>query len=106
LSLGRMHYALALEYCGKGDEAVEEHRRACLTSPEMPVLRAAEGACYARLGHRQKARHVLEELQEVRRSAYVDGYYLALLLAGLGRKNEAFEELERARQQNSPVFFS
>ena len=37
----------------------------------------------------------------IRRAAYVDAYHVALLLDALGRRDEAFQELERARKEKA-----
>ncbi|PWU09913.1 MAG: hypothetical protein C5B51_05310 [Terriglobia bacterium] len=94
-------YAQALEYAGHAREALEQYRRASLLSPDLPWVRALEGACMARNGRRPQALRILDELQRLRAAEYVDAYYLALLLDAIGDRDEAFRELERAREENS-----
>ena len=49
---------------------------------------------------------MLEELQEIRGSEYVDAYFMALLLEALGLRAKAFHELERAVDENSAALFT
>ena len=48
---------------------------------------------------------ILEQLEKLRATEYVDGYFQALLLHALGRTDEAFQELERAANENSAALF-
>jgi DNA-binding winged helix-turn-helix (wHTH) protein/Flp pilus assembly protein TadD len=103
--VGRAHYADALERTGRVDEALAELRRVCVMSPDLPWLRALEGACRAKHGQRDEALASLHELQSLREREYVDAYFIALLMDALGRRDEAFAELERARLENSATLF-
>ncbi len=105
LHAGRFLYAQALEFTGQMDQALEEYRRACTMSPDLLWIRAHEGACLARSGRRAEALKTLEELQHAREADYVDSYAMAVLRAALGAKDEAFQELERAVQENSAFLF-
>ena len=64
-ALGRSHYAQALEFSGRFDEAIEQYRMACVMSPDLLRLRAEEGRCLARNGHEKKALEILRELEEI-----------------------------------------
>jgi hypothetical protein len=44
-------------------------------------------------------------LQQIRVSAYVDAYYMALVMDALGRPEEAFQELERAIDERSTSLY-
>jgi len=103
--VGRAHYADALECTGRVEEALAEMRLACVMSPDLPWLRALEASCLARHGRRGEALATLDELQSLREREYVDAYFVALLLDALGRRDEAFAELERARLENSATLF-
>lgn len=104
-ALGRSHYAQALEFSGRFDEAIEQYRMACVMSPDLLRLRAEEGRCLARSGHEEKALEILRELEELSRTEYLDGYFMAFLYDSLGRQDEALQELERAGAENSPLLF-
>ena len=101
LQLGRAFYAQALEFAGQPLEAMAQYRMASTMSPDTPWIRALEGSCLARFGRFAEAAAILEDLRRTRENEYVDAYQMALLLDVLGKRDEAFEELERADQENS-----
>jgi DNA-binding winged helix-turn-helix (wHTH) protein len=105
LPLGRTLYAQALERTGRPGEALAQYRLACVMHPDIPWLRALEGTCLAKNGVEKEALITLEELQELRLTEYVDAYHMALLLDALGKRSEAFQELERAVEENSASLF-
>jgi tetratricopeptide (TPR) repeat protein len=105
MPLGRSHYAQALELAGNYDEALIEYRLACVMSPDLSRLRAEEARCLALTGRTSEARAILAELEQLRAQEYVDAYCMALVLDGLGRRNEALTELERAFAENSCALF-
>jgi tetratricopeptide (TPR) repeat protein len=105
LLLGRAFCAQALEYAGKTEEALDQYRFGRLVDPDITWLGALEAACLARTGRQREARKILEELQLRRRTEYVDAYYMALLMEALGRRADAFKELERAVEENSAALY-
>ena len=56
------------------------------------------GQAYARNGQADEARKVLERLNEQAKTRYVEPLALALVFLGLGDKERALDELERAYQ--------
>jgi DNA-binding winged helix-turn-helix (wHTH) protein/Flp pilus assembly protein TadD len=105
LLLGRAFCAQALEYAGKTEEALAQYRFARVVYPDVAWLGALEAACLARNGHQREARKILEELQLRRKSEYVDAYYMTLLMEALGKRADAFRELERAMVENSAALY-
>jgi len=105
LQLGRAFFAQALEYSGRVEEALAEYRFARAMSPDLPWLGALEATCLAKSGHVVEASTILEELNQIRSATYVDAYYMALLLDALGNRDEAFQELERAVEENSTMLY-
>jgi DNA-binding winged helix-turn-helix (wHTH) protein/tetratricopeptide (TPR) repeat protein len=101
LQVGRAFYAQGLEFSGRFTEALEQYRLAALMSPDTPWLRALEGTCLAKMDRRREARAILDELEHIRGSEYVDAYYMAIFRAALGQRERAFEELERAYDETS-----
>ena len=67
----------------------------------VPWLRAVEARCLAKNGRWREALDTLEDLERVRQTEYVDAFYIALLKDELGKRDEAFQELERAYRENS-----
>jgi len=105
MPVSRSLYAEALETAGRAGEALREFRLACMACPDVAWLRALEGACLARQGRRAEASMILLELETTRQTDYVDAYFMALLMNALGKRNEAFQELERAYEENSATLF-
>jgi tetratricopeptide (TPR) repeat protein len=103
--MGRAHYAQALEGTGQIEDALAQHRLVCVMSPDLPSLHALEGGCLGRNGRQAEAAAILAGLQRIRETEYVDAYYMALLLEALGRRDRAFEELQRACQESSAALF-
>jgi DNA-binding winged helix-turn-helix (wHTH) protein/tetratricopeptide (TPR) repeat protein len=106
LHVVRVNYAGALEFAGRFEEALAQYQVASVISPDLPWLRALEGACQARLGRLSDARAILEGLEAVRRTEYVDAYHMAIFGAALGRPKEAVAELERALAENSAWLYA
>jgi tetratricopeptide (TPR) repeat protein len=99
--VGRAFYAEALERTGHVEEALEQYRLAIALSPDALWIRADEAGCLARHGKAAEASAIFEELQRLRSTAYIDAYHMALLLDALGRREEAFGELERAYEERA-----
>lgn len=96
------HYGLARIYVQKGmyDEAIEEYERTIHAFGKSPELLAHLGYVYAVSGRMADAEKVLEELEESAHQCYVPSVYRALVCVGLGRKEQAFEWLEKAYQEH------
>jgi tetratricopeptide (TPR) repeat protein len=104
-SLGRSHYAQALEFSGRVEEALVEYRLAVMMSPDFARLRAEEARCLAKHGRTEEATAILNELENRRQTEFVDGYPMAFVYDALGRHDEAFQALERAGVEGSPNLF-
>ena len=105
LPLSRVLYAQALEFSGDTEEALKQYRLATVLSPDLPWLRALEAICLVNSGRRAEALAILQQLEDLRETEYVDAYFQAQLLHALGRTDEAFLELERAAHENSAALF-
>ncbi len=103
--MGRAHYAHALEATGQIEEALAQHRMVSVLTPDLPWLRALEAGCLARNGREPEASAILDELQHIRETEYVDAYYIALILDGLKQRDAAFEELARAVRERAAALF-
>ena len=106
LQVLRVNYAQALHFAGRLDDALAQYQIASIMSPDVPWLRALEGACQAAMGRRRDARAMLEGLEALRRSEYVDAYYMAVLRSALGQHGEALAELNRATAENSAWLYT
>jgi adenylate cyclase len=106
LQVGRGVYAQVLECVGRFEEALTHCRTAIAMSPELTWLRAQEATCLARQHRRSEALAILAQLDALRQSEYVDACYMAVLYEALGERERAFEELARAREENSAWLYS
>jgi serine/threonine-protein kinase len=97
------HYYLGQAYEQKGryEEAIAELKKAVAKSPASSEATAALGHVYAVSGHRDEAQKVLDELKESSKQRFVSAVWPALIYAGLGEKDLAFESLERAYDQRA-----
>jgi len=99
--IGRAFYAEALDFAGRADDAHAQYRLASALSPDTPWIRADQARCLAQHGQVAEAGAILADLRRVRDNEYVDAYHVALLLDALGKRDEAFDELERAYDEHS-----
>jgi tetratricopeptide (TPR) repeat protein len=88
-----------MSYREKGmyEEAIAELRNPAIRE-DIPFL-AHLGNTYARAGRVKEARECLRKLKERSRGSDVGAYGTALIHAGLGEKDEAFEWLEKAYEE-------
>jgi DNA-binding winged helix-turn-helix (wHTH) protein/Flp pilus assembly protein TadD len=106
LYLGHLFYGQALEYSGKTSQALEQYRLAVIMSPDLPWLQAVEAACLAKHSRRKEATSILANLVQVRKTQYIDAYFMAVLMDALGDRDLAFQELERAYHEKSAALFA
>jgi serine/threonine-protein kinase len=96
---------LADAYSGKGDfnqaVALYEKAQAATYSPSVGL-----GITYAKMGRREDARRVLDQLIEKSRQQYVAADSIAAVYVALGEKDEAFRWLDRAFQEHSGGFYN
>ena len=93
------HYYLGgiLQMKGRLAEAIPEFQKAVELNND-PYSLAMLGQAYARNGQKEEAQKVLARLTDEAKSRYVAPYAWALLYLGLGEKERALAELERAYQ--------
>ena len=106
LQVARAAYAQALQFSGRPDEALAQYRLTSVMCPDLPWLRALEGTCLATMGLVRQAMPILEGLEQLRRSEYVDAYYMAVFRSALGQREQAFAELERACAENAAPLYA
>jgi tetratricopeptide (TPR) repeat protein len=95
------HYYLgqALQLKGQISEAIVEYRKA-VELDDDPFALALLGQAYARAGQRDEANKILAQLNQEAKSRYVSAYGVGLVYLGMGDKNHAMDELERAYHEN------
>jgi DNA-binding NtrC family response regulator/TolB-like protein len=95
-SPARHTLGLAYEQMGKYEEAIAAFQSALAGSGGNAVPLAALAHVYATAGRRNDAIKKLDELRQLDSQGYVPPYWIALVHAGLGDKDAALEQLERA----------
>lgn len=78
------------------NEAVVEFQKAVNLSGEDAELLSARGHFYALVGESEKAREVLELLEERGKNSYVPAYLMARVYLGFGDNDRVFEWLDKA----------
>ena len=96
----RAHYYLGqvLQFKGRLADAIPEFQKAFDLNGDPPSL-GMLGQAYARNGQKDEAQKVLLRLNEEAKSRYVRPYAIALVYLGLGEKERALDELERAYER-------
>jgi len=96
---------LGRTYLGKGryEEAVQAFRAAAQIVGHSSETQANLGYCLAVAGQTSQAGQIAEGLEQQSRERYVSPYFIALVHAGMGDKDRAFEWLERAYEERSSL---
>lgn len=96
------HFHLGMTYLRKEAfaDAIAEFQKAVSLSPNVTDYKGGLGYAYAVAGRRAEARRLLEELKARSKQGYVPWFYLAGIYAGLGDKDQAFANLEKAYEQH------
>ena len=82
-------------------KAINEMRKALKLSNESPRIMGWLGFSYARSGDRIQAQQIIEKLKKRSKKRHVDPYNIAVVQAGLGNIEAAFESLEKAYDERS-----
>ena len=98
------HYFLAVGYQGSGRpaQAIPEYQKAVELSQGNSDPTSGLAHVYATVGRKADAVKILGELQRQSKGTYVSPYMIAVIYAGLGQNDKAFELLEKAYQDRSP----
>jgi tetratricopeptide (TPR) repeat protein len=87
-------YALGVIYVEKGmyEEAIQQFQKL----GDQPHALGHMGNAYARMGREAEAREMISELQKHVQNTGIGRYEIALVYAGLGKKDDAFAWLEKS----------
>jgi serine/threonine-protein kinase len=100
--VGHYNLAIAYEQQGRFAEAEAEWNQFQLLDPASPYPKALLAHTYAISGRREAAQKILQELLKAGSAQnYIDPYFIGLIYAGLGDKEQAFVWLEKAFQARS-----
>ena len=97
-----MFSARALIQKNMYEEAEISAHRATELSPAQSISIAYESYAAAKLGKREKAGELLNELLERSRTKYVPPYHVAIAYMGLGEREKAMEALEHGVAEHDP----
>jgi eukaryotic-like serine/threonine-protein kinase len=99
------HLFLGRAYIQKGlyDQAISELSRAIELSGVIGDSTSLIGYAYATSDRKAEAQKVIDQLIERSKQHYVSPYFIAVVYAGLGEKDRAFEWLEKAYQDRSQL---
>jgi len=104
--LSRINLGRSYIQVGEHARAIGELRKACKALPGNTEALAFLGFAYAAANRRDDASDVLGELRTKASDSYVPPYHFAVLFAGLGDNDGAFESLENAYERRSVDFFT
>jgi len=96
--LARYYLGEVLQFKGRRADAISEYRKAFDLNSD-PYSLGMLGRAYAQNGQKNEAQKVLGQLSDLAKSRYVAPYAIALVYLGLGEKERAIDELERAYQK-------
>jgi serine/threonine-protein kinase len=97
------HWQLGVAYEMKGDfqNAIAEYQKARQLNDDPWVL-ALLGHVSAATGRRDEALKILDKLKQISKQRFVYAYGFAVVCAGLGEKDQAFQWLEKSYQDREP----
>lgn len=98
------HFWIGLACLGKGSyqQAIEEfEKKLGLSKDYDPLTRAHLGYAYGMLGRKNEATKILTELKNLYQQQQASPYYLAIIYAGLGDKDQTFAWLDKAYRDRS-----
>jgi DNA-binding winged helix-turn-helix (wHTH) protein/tetratricopeptide (TPR) repeat protein len=104
-ALGHWSLGQAYRQSGKHEEALGELHKATELSGGSPLVLAALGHTYAVAGQPQEAHKIIAQLQACAHRRYVSPYEIAVIFAGLGEPERAFEWLDRACEEHAGRLF-
>src|SRR5882724_10126651 len=97
LSIGNAYVQL-----GKYEQAIAEINQAITLSGGDVKAIATLGHAYAVSGRHAEARKVIDQLAQLSKRKYVSPYFIAVIYAGLGERDQMFAWLEKAYQERHP----
>jgi eukaryotic-like serine/threonine-protein kinase len=104
-SLALRCFAWILPQLDRAGEGIEYARRAVEKDNRSPMSLAALGYVFVKDGRRAEARNILREMRERAQKNYVSAFYIALLEAALGEKENAVRHLRKAVEEKDYRIF-
>ena len=102
-TFAQVHFDLGMAYLQKGmfEEATARFQKGVTLSGGLPAMVMALGYVHALRGKRAEAEQILDQLQEPSKQRQISPLYKAFIYAALGKKDQAFEELQRGYEDRS-----
>ncbi len=97
------HFELGWAYYleSRLDEAIDELRKSALMSGDDPHYKAELACLLGLTGRRGEANKMIDELEALSKSTYVNKVKIAFAFFGAGRIDEAFSYLEKGYEERS-----
>jgi len=97
------HFWIGLALLGKGmnEQAIKEFEIVVNSSNPHQMAKASLAYAYGVTGKREKAKNILAEFENSLRQGQSSPYYLAMIYAGLGDKDQTFAWLEETYREHS-----
>jgi serine/threonine protein kinase/tetratricopeptide (TPR) repeat protein len=98
-----LHWSLArtLEQVGRFDEAAQRYALAIQANPDNWLIRAELGHCYGRMGKRDQAQAILDDLLAAAEHSYVSPLCRAFAYLGLSDIKNCLEAIEAAAEERA-----
>jgi TolB-like protein/DNA-binding winged helix-turn-helix (wHTH) protein/Flp pilus assembly protein TadD len=103
-TVSEAHDWIGRAYLGKGmheDAVAEFEKRLSLSRDGALITKANLGYAYGASGRRGQAEKILAEFKELSERRQISPYFLAVVYAGLGEKDQAFAGLDAAYRDHS-----
>jgi eukaryotic-like serine/threonine-protein kinase len=98
---GHYYIGQSYEQLGKFDAALQHLEMCREISGRAPIFLGALGHCFGRAGRTADAQGILKELEERSKERYVSPFNMALVHLGLGEREAALQNLERAFEEHA-----
>jgi TolB-like protein/Flp pilus assembly protein TadD len=92
---------MVYEQKGMYEEAIEEYQKAINAAGRSSAILAQLGHAYAMSGKRNEAISLVGEIKNMLDQSFRSPYDLAILYTGLGEREDAFEQLNKAYEETS-----
>lgn len=96
----RYYLAWALFHSGQQEAGIAEFEKVVAAEPIQQTM-SLLGYCYGVAGMREKAWDIIGRFEKMSNNRYVSPYIRAVVYAGMGEKDLALTELEKALAENS-----
>jgi serine/threonine protein kinase/Tfp pilus assembly protein PilF len=101
--LANTYIVLPYVECGKYDDAINIMQKTESLAAEHTYTLGYFGGAYGRTGRKDDALRILVRLDELTKRRYVSALHRGILLAGMGKYEEALDYMEKSIEERCPV---